>query len=105
MAKSKKSEFVREDFLGIYQEIFDVVGAEATEKIWKCLRGQVISFPIKLYSIDYIMKEIFVDLGNGKSINQIAMEKGYTVKYLSSLITKYRREKNGSPEENEDNDK
>ena len=42
-----------ENYSGIYREIAELLGDAATMKIWKRFAGLNITFPQKLYSVDY----------------------------------------------------
>ena len=42
-----------ENFVPIYEEIASVIGEEETVKLYKKFRGQQITFPQRLYNIDF----------------------------------------------------
>ena len=74
-----------EGFTGVYKEIADIVGAEATYAIYKNLRGQQITFPKRLYSTDYVLDQIKKNF-NSSNIKKLAVEFDYTEKYIRQLL-------------------
>ena len=46
----------REGLAEIYNQLVDLVGIENTEEIYKNMKGQQITFPMRLYRTDYISK-------------------------------------------------
>ena len=50
----KKIEF--EALNSIYKELIELIGIEATEKIYNQYRGQMVNFPVRVYNSDYIKK-------------------------------------------------
>lgn len=91
MGRKRKKEYTEDSFFGIYKEIFEIVGAKGTIELHNHFNGQVMIFPSKLYSEDFIMQEVIEELENGKTMGQIATEKGYTVKYLQGKVRAYRK--------------
>ncbi len=48
----------KEGLFEIYNQLVDMVGIENTEKIYENLKGQQITFPMRLYRTDYIAKVV-----------------------------------------------
>lgn len=75
----------REGLVEIYNQLIDLVGIENTEKIYRNLKGQQITFPMRLYKTDYIMKEV-IERYDGKNLKELASEYGYTERYFRELL-------------------
>ena len=43
---------------GIYQELAELLGLEVTLKIHEFFRGQQVTFPMRIHSKCYVMKEL-----------------------------------------------
>ena len=56
---------------GAYSELADLLGIEAVLKIHSAYRGQQITFPVQLFSKEFIKKQI-VEEYNGYNIKQLA---------------------------------
>lgn len=70
---------------GIYREIAEIVGVEATIMIHTSLCGQQIAFPKKLYSITYIKEQIVLEY-DGTNIRKLASKYGYTERHLRKIL-------------------
>ncbi len=77
----------RDGLAEIYNQLIDIVGIENTEEIYKNLKGQQITFPMRLYRTDYITKMVNENY-NGKNLKALAKEYGYTERYLRYLLNK-----------------
>lgn len=75
----------REGLVEIYNQLIDIVGLENTEKIYSNLKGQQITFPMRLYRTDYIAREVN-ERYDGKNLKTLAKEYGYTERYLRELL-------------------
>lgn len=91
MGRKRKKEYTEDSFFGIYKEIFEIAGAKSTIELHRRFNGQVMVFPAKLYSEDFIMQEVIEELESGKTMGEIATEKGYTSKYLQGKVSAYRK--------------
>ena len=74
----KEDKICSKDFAGIYSDIADIVGIEGTKKLFSCLKGQQITFPTRLYTQEYVVKEV--------QRRKLAAEYGYTEKWVRKLI-------------------
>lgn len=74
-----------EDFKGIYKNIADLLGEEATIKLYKNYKGQQITFPMRLYSKEYVLK-VIKDKYNGKNLNELSRELDYSERWMRKLI-------------------
>ncbi|WP_253199171.1 Mor transcription activator family protein [Clostridium gasigenes] len=74
----------KSDFNGIYEELIELLGLEVTIKIYEYLKGQQVSFPMRLYSKAYVIKE----LQNKSLINskELARKLGYTDNWIRKLF-------------------
>lgn len=75
------------DLAGIYCDIANIVGIEETKKLYCCLRGQQITFPTRLYTQEFVVKEV-QRRKQEDSIGKLAAEYGYTEKWLRKLLKK-----------------
>lgn len=75
----------KEGLFEIYNQLIDMVGIENTEKIYENLKGQQITFPMRLYRTDYITK-IVNEKYDGRNLKKLAKEFGYTERYLRGLL-------------------
>lgn len=73
------------DFTGVYRDIAEIIGVDATIKLHKSFQGQQITFPKKLYSRDYIVAQVRGD-ANSSNIKSIASEFGYTERRLRQIM-------------------
>ena len=70
---------------GIYKEIADIIGVEATIAIYKELRGQQVTFPTRLYERNYVIKEVNSRY-NGTNLKDLAREFDYTERWIRTFI-------------------
>ncbi|MBE5866729.1 MAG: Mor transcription activator family protein [Lachnospiraceae bacterium] len=78
-------EISTSDFAGVYKDIADVVGIEATILLHRTFRGQQITFPKKLYTKDFIVAQIETT-NNGTNVKKIASEFWYTERRLRQIL-------------------
>ncbi len=72
------------DLVGIYKDIANVIGVDATLLLHGYLKGQQITFPKKLYSKDYIIKQ--VKKRGKRNIKAVATQYGYTERRLQQIV-------------------
>lgn len=80
---SKKSE----NYSGIYKDMVEILGEEITLKIYENYRGQQVTFPMRLYSKDYILEYLTKNY-NGKNLKELSRKLGYTSNWLKQVINK-----------------
>ena len=74
------------DLAGIYKDIAEIIGVEATLLLHEYLQGQQITFPKKLYSKEYITKQVSgLKKGEG-NIKTMASKYGYTERRLRQIL-------------------
>lgn len=74
------------DFAGIYKDIADIIGVEATMSLHDYLKGQQITFPKKLFNKDYISRQVVESASSNVNIRTIAAEYGYTERRLRQIL-------------------
>lgn len=78
------------DFFGIYKDLAEQLGVETTIKIHEQLGGTQVTFPLKLFSQDYVEKQIRARY-DGTNSKVLAKEFGYTERYIRTLLSKGKR--------------
>lgn len=73
------------DFNGIYADMYEYLGEEIVREINKYYKGQQITFPMRLYSKDYVIKYISKKY-DGKNIKELARDLGYSERWIKQLI-------------------
>lgn len=73
------------DLAGIYKDIAEVIGLEATILLHKDFHGQQITFPKKLYSKSFILKQI-KGTEEPHDVRKLAKQYGYTERRIRQLI-------------------
>ncbi len=69
----------------IYKEISEIVGLEATLKIYLRFKGQQISFPVRLYSPHLIQQNVIKEY-DGTNIAELAQKYDYSEKTIRRMI-------------------
>lgn len=69
----------------IYKEIAELIGKENTVKLYRLLKGQQISFPVRLYSKDYVKKRVICEY-DGSNSKFLARRYGYSERWIRELI-------------------
>ncbi|CEO35910.1 hypothetical protein [Paraclostridium sordellii] len=76
-----------EDYKGIYSEMVEILGEDIVRLIYQNYRGQQVTFPMKLYSNEYVEKYIDKNI-DSKTIREMCRELGYTEGWIKHLINK-----------------
>ena len=97
LMKGRYQEMKRENYNGIYSDMYEVLGEDVTKKIYEYYKGQQINFPMRLYSKEYMIKYIS-DKYNGKNIKELSRSLGYTEKWIKILINRYKINSNREEE-------
>ena len=69
----------------IYKEISEIVGLEATLKIYLRFKGQQVSFPVRLYSPHLIQQNVIKEY-DGMNIAELAQKYDYSEKTIRRMI-------------------
>ena len=87
------AEEVTPEYLnGVYCELANLVGMEATFKIYETYRGQQITLPVYMFNKDFIAKKIMEEY-NGRNAKLLASKFGYSEKWIRKIINEYKGEK------------
>lgn len=79
------SEIKCENLNSIYNELADLLGIDAVLKIHSAYRGQQITFPVELFSKEFIVWQI-VNEYNGYNVKQLATKFGYSEKWIRKIL-------------------
>ena len=77
----------KNDYKGIYSDMVEILGEEIVMKLHEHYRGQQITFPMKLYSNEYIEKYIVNNCRN-KTLKEMCRDLGYTEGWIKQLLNK-----------------
>lgn len=69
-------------FCGIYGDLEEVIGKDNVRKIYDNFRGQQITFPMHLYTSDYVAR-VASDSSNTLSTKELAVKYGYSERHVS----------------------
>lgn len=72
---------------GIYEDMVDYLGLDITVKIYERYKGQQVTFPVKLHSMDYIISQVS-DKNSGKEIKDVARKYDYSEQWIRRMIRK-----------------
>lgn len=70
---------------GAYSELASLIGIDAVLKIHSKYRGTQMSFPVELFSREFIAMQI-VDEYNGHNVRELATKYGYTEKWIRKIL-------------------
>ena len=69
----------------IYKEISEIVGLEATLKLYLRFKGQQITFPVRLYNPHLIQQNVIKEY-DGTNIKSLAIKYNYSEKTIRRII-------------------
>ena len=69
----------------VYKEISEIVGLDATLKIYLRFKGQPLSFPVRLYNTNLIQKKVIKEF-DGTNIHELAQKYDYSEKTIRRMI-------------------
>ncbi len=82
---------------GVYRTIAREIGRDGAIALHRLYHGQQILFPQKLYTREYILKEVN-ERGKEKSLGEIAHQYGYTERRIRQLIQQHLKDTNKDKE-------
>lgn len=82
--KEIESEYLN----GVYNEIANALGIEAAVKLYSTYRGQQITFPVNLFTSEFIASRIVAEY-DGKNVRQLATKYGYSEKWIRKMIKEH----------------
>lgn len=74
-----------------YLELYELIGKDATLKLFKYFRGDKIDCPMRLYRPDYIA-DLVSQTTDRRERAKIARAGGYTIKFIEGVLSKRRNE-------------
>ncbi len=70
---------------GAYNDIANLLGMDAALKLHAAYRGQQITFPVQLFTKEFIAAQI-VNEYNGYNLKQLATKFGYSEKWIRKIL-------------------
>ena len=80
-----KLENKKEYFNGSYKKFVDLIGIENTKLVFEEFKGQQISFPLELYTKQYIYEQIYSEF-DGENYKQLARKYGYSERTIRRIL-------------------
>ena len=77
---------------GVYKELAEIIGIDATIAVYKELKGQQVTFPTRLYERNYVIQEVNLRY-NGKNLKELAKEFNYTERWIRTFVANKEQEK------------
>ena len=74
-----------------YLDLYELIGKDATLKLFKYFRGDKIDCPMRLYRPDYIA-DLVSQTTDRRERAKIARAGGYTIKFIEGVLSKRRNE-------------
>ena len=75
----------RELYNSVYREISEIIGLEATLKLYLRFKGQQVNFPVRLYNPHLIQKNVVKEF-DGSNIPELARKYDYSEKTIRRMI-------------------
>lgn len=70
---------------GVYNDFANLLGLDAALKIHSAYRGQQITFPVELFSREFIARQIVGEY-DGYNVKQLATKFGYSEKWIRKIL-------------------
>jgi Mor family transcriptional regulator len=70
---------------GAYNDIANLLGIDAAIKLHAAYRGQQITFPVQLFTKEFIVAQI-VNEYDGYNVKQLATKFGYSEKWIRKIL-------------------
>lgn len=77
----------KEDFNGVYANIFESMGENVARDIHKKFGGQQFNFPKRLYSNEYVIKYLKENY-DGTNLRELAKELDYSERWVQAIISR-----------------
>lgn len=74
-----------------YFELFNIIGKDATLKLFKHFRGDKIDCPMKMYRAEFIA-DIAKHTNDRRIRSKISRAAGYTIKFIEGILRKRKSE-------------
>ena len=75
----------RELYNAVYKEISEIIGLEATLKLYLRFKGQQVTFPVRLYNPHLIQQNVITEY-DGSNIRELARKYDYSEKTIRRMI-------------------
>ena len=82
-----------EKYSDLYKEISELIGEENTLILYNRFKGQQVSFPLHLYSSEYI-KKCIIEEYNGSNIRELALKYCFTERWIRKILSGVDKNKN-----------
>lgn len=82
----KMNEIKPEQLQSIYAELCSIVGLENVLQIYSAYKGQQVTFPQRLFSKEYVTKQIIDEHKNGKTAAEISKKYSYSTRWVNKII-------------------
>lgn len=86
-------EIKGEHLNGVYSEIASILGIDVALKLHSTYRGQQVTFPVNLFSKDFIRQQIIKEY-DGCNVKQLASRYGYTEKWIKKILKEHNDSEN-----------
>ena len=86
--KMDPSELKCEYLIGAYNDLANLLGIEAVLKLHAAYRGQQITFPVQLFTKEFIAMQIINEY-NGYNVKQLATKFGYSEKWIRKILKEH----------------
>lgn len=73
---------------GAYSDLANLLGIDAVLKIHSAYRGQQVTFPVQLFSKEFLKKQI-VEEYDGYNVKQLATKYGYSEKWIRKILKEH----------------
>ena len=73
---------------GLYQDIANIIGLDSTIQIFAQFKGQQVTFPVKLFSKEYISDQIVSEF-DGNNVKLLAKKYGYSERWVREIIRQH----------------
>lgn len=80
-----------ERYSGIYKELAELIGDAATMKVWKQFSGLNITFPQKLYSVEF-RKEFILENMESMKPSEMARNLGLSERRVRQIISEIKQQ-------------
>ena len=80
-----------EQYSEVYRGLAELIGDTAVRKIWKNYAGMTVTFPMQLYSRDYI-REFIADNAGQKKPSEIARIVGLSERRVRQILQELRNQ-------------
>ena len=72
---------------GVYKELAEIIGVDATIAVYNELKGQQVTFPTRLFEKNYVIEEVNLRY-DGTNLKELAREFEYTERWIRTFIDK-----------------